>query len=85
MNILVLNCGSSSIKYQLFDMGDDTRVLANGLIERIGITDSILTHRPTGKDPYKVVLDIPDHTVGINLVMEALVHPVHGVIKKSRR
>ncbi len=81
MNILVLNCGSSSIKYQLFDMGDDTRVLAKGLIERIGITDSILTHRPTGKDPYKVVLDIPDHTVGINLVMEALVHPVHGVIK----
>jgi len=82
MNILVLNCGSSSIKYQLFDMGDDTRVLAKGLIERIGITDSILTHRPAGKDPYKVVLDIPDHTVGINLVMEALVHPVHGVIKK---
>ena len=81
MNILVLNCGSSSIKYQLFDMGDDTRVLAKGLIERIGITDSILTHRPAGKDPYKVVLDIPDHTVGINMVMEALVHPVHGVIK----
>mgnify|MGYP000846757166 FL=1 len=81
MNILVLNCGSSSIKYQLFDMQDSARVLAKGLLERIGITDGILTHKPTGKDPYKVVLDIPDHTVGINMVMEALVNPVHGVIK----
>lgn len=81
MNILVLNCGSSSIKYQLFDMQDSARVLAKGLLERIGLTDGILTHKPTGKDNYKVVLDIPDHTVGINMVMEALVHPVHGVIK----
>jgi acetate kinase len=81
MNILVLNCGSSSIKYQLFDMQDSARVLAKGLLERIGITDGILTHKPTGKDPYKVVLDIPDHTVGINMVMDALVNPVHGVIK----
>ncbi|MHC1733810.1 MAG: acetate/propionate family kinase [Bacteroidales bacterium] len=81
MNILVLNCGSSSIKYQLFDMEDSARVLAKGLLERIGITDGILTHKPTGKDNYKVVLDIPDHTVGINMVMEALVHPVHGVIQ----
>lgn len=80
MNILVLNCGSSSIKYQLFDMKDNARVLAKGLLERIGITDGILTHKPTGKDNYKVILDIPDHTVGINMVMEALVHPVHGVI-----
>jgi len=81
MNILVLNCGSSSIKYQLFDMQASARVLAKGLIERIGLTDGILTHKPTGKDPYKVILDIPDHTVGINMVMEALVNPVHGVIK----
>ncbi|MRR23373.1 acetate kinase [bacterium] len=62
-------------------MGDSARVLAKGLLERIGLTDGILTHKPTGKDPYKVVLDIPDHTVGINMVMEALVNPVHGVIK----
>lgn len=81
MTILVLNCGSSSIKYQLFNMSDKAEVLAKGLLERIGITDGILTHKPTGKEPYKVVLDIPDHTVGINMVMEALVHPVHGVIK----
>jgi len=81
MMILVLNCGSSSIKYQLFNMSDSSEVLAKGLIERIGIIDGVLTHKPAGKDPYKVVLDIPDHTVGINMVMEALVHPVHGVIQ----
>ncbi|MBE0678596.1 MAG: acetate kinase [Bacteroidales bacterium] len=81
MTILVLNCGSSSIKYQLFNMSNNAEVLAKGLIERIGLTDGILTHKPTGKDIYKVVLDIPDHTIGINMVMEALVHPVHGVIE----
>ncbi len=62
-------------------MQGSARVLAKGLIERIGLTDGILTHKPAGKDNYKVVLDIPDHTVGINMVMEALVHPVHGVIR----
>ncbi len=61
-------------------MSDKAEVLAKGLIERIGLTDGILTHKPAGKDPYKVVLDIPDHTVGINMVMEALINPVHGVI-----
>lgn len=81
MTILVLNCGSSSIKYQLFNMSNNAEVLAKGLIERIGLTDGILTHKPTGKDNYKIVLDIPDHTIGINMVMEALVHTVHGVIK----
>jgi acetate kinase len=81
MIILVLNCGSSSIKYQLLKMSDSkAEVLAKGLLERIGITDGILTHKPTGKEDYKIVLDIPDHTIGINMVMEALVDPVHGVI-----
>jgi len=82
MKILVLNCGSSSIKYQLFNMSQGAEVLAKGLIERIGINDGILTHKPAGKDQYKIVQDIPDHTIGINLVMEALVHPEHGVIKR---
>lgn len=62
-------------------MANGSEVLAKGLIERIGLVDGILTHKPAGKDPYKLVLDIPDHTVGINMVMEALVHPDHGVIK----
>lgn len=81
MIVLVLNCGSSSIKYQLFEMAETTQMLAKGLIERIGLNDSILTHKPTGKEPYKVISDIPDHTLGINMVMSALTDPKHGVIK----
>jgi acetate kinase len=81
MFILVLNCGSSSIKYQLFDMTSDSKLLAKGLLERIGLNDSVLTHKPTGADTYKVINDIPDHTTGINLVMAALTDPKHGVIK----
>lgn len=81
MKVLVLNCGSSSIKYQLFDMTGNPVLLAKGLLERIGINDSILTHKPVGKDPYKVINDIPDHTTGINLVMAALTDPRHGVIR----
>jgi acetate kinase len=81
MIVLVLNCGSSSIKYQLFKMADGCELLAKGLLERIGLNESILTHKPSGKEPYKVILDIPDHTTGINMVMEVLCNPVHGVIK----
>jgi acetate kinase len=81
MIILVLNCGSSSIKYQLFDMSDGCKMLAKGLLERIGLNESILTHKPTGEEPYKVIIDIPDHTTGINMVMEVLCDPKHGVIK----
>jgi acetate kinase len=81
MFILVLNCGSSSIKYQLFDMTNESKLLAKGLLERIGLNDSVLTHKPTGEETYKVINDIPDHTTGINLVMAALTDPKHGVIK----
>jgi acetate kinase len=81
MIILVLNCGSSSIKYQLFDMTDGNKLLAKGLLERIGLNDSVLTHKPAGGETYKVINDVPDHTVGINLVMAALTDPKHGVIK----
>jgi acetate kinase len=81
MIVLVLNCGSSSIKYQLFDMSDGCKMLAKGLLERIGLNESILTHKPTGGEQYKVITDIPDHTTGINMVMEVLCDPKHGVIK----
>jgi acetate kinase len=81
MIILVLNCGSSSIKYQLFNMSNGCNMLAKGLLERIGLNESILTHKPTGGEPYKVITDIPDHTTGINMVMEVLCDPKHGVIK----
>ena len=53
MKILVINCGSSSLKYQLIDMENES-VLAKGLCERIGIDGSKLTHKPTGKENYSV-------------------------------
>ena len=83
MIILVLNCGSSSIKYQLIDMRDnnDHDLLAKGQIERIGLPDGILTHKPTGKDKYEIVKDIPDHTSGISLIINALTDEVHGVLR----
>ncbi|MFZ5940641.1 MAG: acetate/propionate family kinase [Bacteroidota bacterium] len=81
MIILVLNCGSSSIKYQLFNMGDRDDVIAKGLVERIGFNDAILSHTPAGGEKYKVVTGIPDHTVGINMIFEALTSEDHGVIK----
>ena len=82
MNILVVNCGSSSLKYQLINM-DDESVIAKGLCERIGIDGSKLTHQPAGKDKYVVEHEMPDHTVAIKLVMDALVDPEHGVIKST--
>ena len=81
MIILVLNCGSSSIKYQLFNMAKGSDMIAKGLLERIGLNESILTHKVNGRDPYKLITDIPDHTTGINMVMEVLCNPKRGVIK----
>ncbi|HOU31130.1 MAG TPA: acetate kinase, partial [Bacteroidales bacterium] len=52
-----------------------------GLLERIGLNDSIFTHKPTGKEQYRIITDIPDHTVGINMVIDALIDHEHGVIK----
>lgn len=79
MKILVLNCGSSSIKYQLIDMKDES-VLAKGLVERIGNEGSVLTHRPSSGEKIKIEAPVPDHGVGIKLVLEALIDPNHGVI-----
>ncbi len=84
MVILVLNCGSSSIKYKVFDLENGAEVMAKGLVERIGISDSILSHKPLGKEPYKIITNIPDHTIGINLVIDALTHKEYGVINDVR-
>ncbi|MDX9852487.1 MAG: acetate kinase [Tenuifilaceae bacterium] len=84
MIVLVLNCGSSSIKYQVIEMGSGDTLLAKGLVERIGLTDGVLTHKPEGKERYETVKDIPDHTVGINLILEALVDKTHGVISSLK-
>jgi acetate kinase len=80
MIILVLNCGSSSIKYQVFDFTHGCDMLAKGLLERIGLSEGVFTHKPTGKDSYKITTDIPDHTIGIDMVIKALTDHVHGVI-----
>ncbi len=80
MNILVINCGSSSLKYQLIDMLNES-VTAKGLCERIGIEGSNLVHQVPGKDKYIVETAMPDHTVAIKLVLDALVDPEHGVLK----
>lgn len=82
MKILVLNCGSSSLKYQLIDM-DNESVLAKGLCERIGIDGSKLTHKPTGKDEYVVEKPMKDHQVAVELVMDALQDAEHGVIQST--
>ena len=83
MKILVLNCGSSSIKYQVIDMksAGDYTLLVKGIVERIGLSDAILTHKPAGKGKYETVRSIPDHTSGIGLILDALVDPEHGVLE----
>ena len=82
MKILVINCGSSSLKYQLIDM-DDESVVAKGLCERIGIEGSKLTHQVPGKDKYIVEQAMPDHKVAIGLVLDALQDTEHGVVKST--
>jgi acetate kinase len=80
MKVLVVNSGSSSIKYQLFDMTNES-VLAKGLVERIAIPDSIINHYPSNGEPVITHQDIPNHRVGIKLMMDAVLHPDYGVIK----
>jgi acetate kinase len=80
MKVLVLNCGSSSLKYQLIDM-DNENVLASGICERIAIEGSVLTHRATGKDKIVITKNMQDHTIAVSLVLEALMDKEYGVIK----
>lgn len=79
MKILVINCGSSSLKYQLIDMEEET-VMAKGLCERIGIPGSRLKHEVPGKEDYVVETDLPDHSVAVKLVFDALTGE-YGVVK----
>ena len=80
MKTLVINCGSSSLKYQLIDMSTEESMV-QGLVERIGIEGSILTQKVEGKDKYIINTNIKDHKDAIKLVLEALVDSIHGVIK----
>lgn len=82
MKILVINCGSSSLKYQFIDIETET-VLAKGLVERIGI-DGRLKHTPAGKDAVVKEESIPDHNKAVSMVIEALTDPEHGVISDMK-
>ena len=80
MKILVLNCGSSSLKYQLIDMSNE-QVLCKGLCERIGIDGSMLTHQIPGKDKLVINKPMHDHSVAVQMVFDTLMDKDNGVIK----
>jgi len=83
MIILVINCGSSSIKYRLMDMKSDDvyDILAKGEVEKIGLPEGISTYKPSGKEQVRQLLPIPNHTVGMQLILDDLVNPGYGVLK----
>ena len=80
MKILVLNCGSSSIKYKLYNM-DDESVLAQGGVERIGLDNAFLKLTLPNGEKTKLMHDMPDHKEGVNFVFQTLLSPEYGAIK----
>ncbi|MBN2357305.1 acetate kinase [candidate division KSB1 bacterium] len=80
MKILVLNCGSSSVKFQLIEM-EGEEVLTKGIVEKIGSSEAILTYKPKNKNNIVQTREILNHDVAIGLVLNTLMHPKHGVIK----
>jgi acetate kinase len=80
MKVLVLNSGSSSIKYQFIDT-DTKEVLAIGIVERIGMSSAVLSHTPLGKEKIRIVGEILDHSIAIEYVIAVLLSKNHGVIK----
>ena len=79
MKVLVINCGSSSLKYQVLEM-DDQSLLCKGLVERIGIEGSVITHTKTGMDKFVLEVPMKDHTDAIGHVLDALTDKDHGVV-----
>ena len=82
MKILVLNCGSSSVKFQLIDMVNE-EAIAKGVVEKIESSDAISTYLPGGRDKIREIREIPNHETAIELVLSLLLHPQHGVIKEK--
>ncbi len=84
MKVLVLNCGSSSLKYQLIDMENES-VLAKGICEKIGLEGSMISHTPTGKEGFKERKEaMPDHKAAVKLVIDALLNKDWGVISDMK-
>lgn len=83
MIVLVLNCGSSSLKYQVLDMRteSDFTLLAKGIVERIGLETGVLSHRVEGRPKFETEKPIPNHTEGIKMVLEILTDKDNGVLK----
>ena len=81
MKVLIINCGSSSLKYQLID-SDSEEVLAKGLCERIGIDGSMISHQSTGKEKITKKIDMPDHVVAVQLVLDSLTDKENGVLER---
>ncbi len=79
MKVLVVNCGSSSVKYQLIDM-ENEELMAKGYLEKIGLPDSFLTHTVNG-EKHKIEQVVKTHEEGMKLVLDQLTHPEYGVIK----
>lgn len=83
MIILVLNCGSSSVKFQLFDARNGNQVLAKGVVEKIGSTDAIVNYAPAGKNNLREIREVLNHETAVEIVLSLLLHPQHGVIRKK--
>ena len=79
MKVLVINCGSSSLKYQVLDMTNEV-LLAKGLVERIGMEGAVITHEKIGMDKYKLVTPMEDHKDAIEQVLMAIQDKNHGVV-----
>lgn len=82
MKVFILNCGSSSVKYQLLDM-DNESVLAKGQAERVGIDGTFIVHKRPGKDEYRLELGKADHKDAIGRILSVLVDPTYGVLKNT--
>ena len=80
MKILVINCGSSSVRYQVLNMDGDI-LMAKGLVERIGMDGSVITHEKIGEDKWVNEVPMESHKEAIKQVLDAIVDPDHGVLK----
>jgi acetate kinase len=81
MLILVINCGSSSIKYQLFDIGDHYKLMARGIADRIGLSSgSSVVHKPNDQNEVVIEIPLPDHRAALAAIGQTLINPQHGVI-----
>ncbi len=90
MKVLVFNCGSSSVKFQVIETSlemieaNTDETLARGLVEKIGLSDSRLAIEVEGRKPYQEISEILDHRTAVEHVLKALVHPDHGVLKSVK-